>query len=223
MAMRVDLLLFERFDLLDAGGPYEVFHAANRMAERRGLPACFEVRSVAATTRPVRAFGGLTVTPDVAVPPSPDASTAADGPGWTPPDVLVVPGAIDVDAVVADGTTVPAIRAAADGAGIVASVCTGSLLLGASGLLEDVAGGTTHHEDLDALAHHLDDRVVAGVRVVDAGRIVTGAGLTSGLATALHLVDRFFGPQLAIAVASNLEHPWVPGEDVAQVGASAAS
>ena len=222
MAMRVDVLLFERFDLLDAGGPYEVFHAANRLAERHGLPAAFEVRSVGVTTRPIQAFGGLTVTPDVAVP-LPHAAAAAGEPGWTPPDVLVVPGAIDVDAVVADGTTVPTIRAAADGAGIVASVCTGSLLLGASGLLEDVAGGTTHHEDLDALAHHLGDQVIGDVRVVDAGRIVTGAGLASGLAMALHLVDRLVGPKLAVAVARNLEHPWAPGEDVAHVGALAGS
>ncbi len=223
MVLRVDLLLFERFDLLDAGGPYEVFHTANRMAERRDLPAAFEVRSVGATASPIRAFGGLTVTPDVVVPLGHDTCAAADGPGWTPPDVLVVPGAIDVDAVVADGTTIPAILAAADRAGIVASVCTGSLLLGASGLLAGVAGGTTHHEDLDALAHHLDDRVVADVRVVDAGRIVTGAGLTSGLAMALHLVDRLVGPELAVAAARNLEHPWAPGEGVAHLGAPARS
>lgn len=223
MVLRVDLLLFERFDLLDAGGPYEVFHAVNRMAARRDRSAIFEVRTVAASTRPLRAFGGLTVTPDLAVPTAPPVAPMADGAAWTPADVLIVPGAIDVDGVVTDGTTIPAIRAAAEGAGIVASVCTGSLLLGAAGLLADVAGGTTHHEDLDALAHHLDDRVVADVRAVDAGRIVTGAGLTSGLAMALHLVDRLVGSDLAVAVARNLEHPWSPGEGVVHVGVPAGS
>ncbi len=226
MTIAVDLLVFEQFDLLDLGGPYEVFHAANRLAARRDRAAEFSPRTVGASGRPVRASGGLTVTPDTTVAravqarsqaaPSGDgahrAAAADDGPAAR---VAVIPGAIDIDAVVGDGTTLQAIRSLADAADLVVSVCTGSVLLGAAGRLVGVAGATTHHEDLEVLARYLDvGEVVSDVRWVDAGTVVTGGGLSSGLSTALHVVHRLVAPQLARAVAANLEHAWSPHDGV---------
>jgi transcriptional regulator GlxA family with amidase domain len=52
--------------------------------------------------------------------------------------------------------------------------------------------------------------VVRDVRWVDDGDVVTGAGLSSGLALALHLVDRFASRDLAVATARQIEHPWDP-------------
>ncbi len=199
---RVELLVFDHFDLLDLGGPYEVLLTANRLAERQGRRAPFTVSTVGADAAPVRAYGGLQVTPDRAV-------------GDAGCDVLVVPGAIDVDAVVADATTLPAIRRAAKRAQLLTSVCTGSLLLGAAGLLGDAGGATTHHEDLAALGEHLDPtRVIGGVAWVDAGGLVTAGGLANGLAMALHLVHRLVDRPLAEAVAANLSVPWSPGDGV---------
>lgn len=232
----VTLLVFERCDLLDVGGPYEVFHTANRIAQRRGDAPCFNVQTVSSDGGPVQAYGGLRLVADRDAAAADDgvdrdaasahdgvehtpaatsqtASQTADGttaarPG-APTRVVVVPGAVDVDAVIDDGVTLEALRAVAEAADVIVSVCTGSLLLAAAGLLADVPAATTHHEDLKELASYLgEDRVVGGVRWVDAGRIVTGGALANGLSVGIHLVHRLVDADLALAVAASLDLPW---------------
>lgn len=204
----VELLVFEHVDLLDVGGPYEVLLTANRLARRAQRAEPFALTTVGAGVAPVRAYGGLRIIPDRAV-------------GDEGCDVLVVPGAVDVGAVVADGTSVPAIARAAAGAGLLASVCTGSLLLGEAGLLDGAGGATTHHEDLAALGAYLDPtRVIGGVAWVDAGTLVTAGGLANGLGMALHLVHRLVDRPLADAVAASIDVRWSPGDGVTVPGAS---
>lgn len=194
----VTLLLFEGCDLLDVGGPYEVFLTANRIARDAGAPAPFVVRTASVDGRPVRAYGGLRLTPDAPLRP---------GPG-----IFLVPGAIDVPE--GDASLLAAIRSAAQAADLVASVCTGSLLLAAADVLEGVPA-TTHHLDVGRLAERLDDHLaVAGTRWVDAGRVVTAGGLASGIAMALHLVGRFVDDGLARTTAERLEYPWSPEHGV---------
>ena len=97
---------------------------------------------------------------------------------------------------------------------VAASVCTGAFLLAAAGRLRD-RPATTHHEDVDDLAARDDvGEVRTGVRWVDDGAVVTGAGLSSGLALGLHLVDRVAGRDLAVATAAQIEHPWRPDEGI---------
>lgn len=233
-----DLLVYPQFDLLDLGGPCEVLLTANRLATRHGQPPPFVVRTLSHDGAAVRAEGGLVVKPDHAVAVVDDPAGVPDGvPAGVPdgvpagvPDggvqepaeercrILIVPGAVDLDAVLGDGTTLPALKHLSRDATLIASVCTGSVLLGAAGLLDGVVAATTHHEDLDLLIHYLDpERVLRGVRWVDAGRVVTAAGLANGLFMAVHLVDRIAGPELARAVASNLALPWSPGDGVTVV------
>ena len=83
----VGILLFDDVDILDSGGPYEVFLTATRLAVRRGDDVVFEVTTIGPTTDPVTAYGGMVVTP---------ARAAADIKSL---DVLVVPGAIAIDTV----------------------------------------------------------------------------------------------------------------------------
>ncbi len=86
---------------------------------------------------------------------------------------------------------------------IVGTVCGGSLVLAMAGLLEG-RHATTHHLGLDML----DATGVHAVRarVVDDGDLVTGAGVTSGLDLALHLLEREVGPQIAHAVEELFAH-----------------
>lgn len=195
--MRVGILLFDQVDLLDVGGPYEVFLTASRLVERDGGPPPFEVLTVGAGGRPVTAYGGLRLIPEAVL----------DAP--VPLDVLVVPGAIAIDDVLADEALVGAVARAAEGASVVASVCTGAFILGRLGLLEG-RPWTTHWEDVEELARRVGGRGAAWVRWVDAGEVVSSGGLSSGIAMSLHLVDRFAGRELAVQTARQLEYEWAP-------------
>jgi transcriptional regulator GlxA family with amidase domain len=197
--VRVGVLLFDGCDVLDVTGTIEPLLVADRLAGRTGDPARFDLVTMgAAGTGPVTGYGGLRVLPDV---------VASDVRHL---DVLVVPGMVDIEAAVSDADLVATVATLAADAALVTSVCTGSFLLAAAGLVGD-RPVTTHHEDLDALrATASVGDVVAGVRWVDDGDLVTGAGIASALAFGLHLVDRVAGRTAAIATARQLEHPWDP-------------
>ena len=201
--VQLSILLFDGVDLLDAGGPYEVALTANRLAERDGAPAPFNVDTVTVDGAPVTAYGGIGLVPSA----GPDVLDAAD--------VLVVPGAIDLTSPLADDALRTAIVAVAARRGtIVASVCTGAFLLDGAGLLDERAW-TTHWEDVDGLAErtgHAGAR--RGVRWVDSGAVVTAGGLSSGIAMALHLVERFAGRDLAERTADQIDYVWSERSDV---------
>jgi transcriptional regulator GlxA family with amidase domain len=195
--MRIGIVVFEQVDLLDVGGPYEVLLTASRLVERDGGEPPFEVLTLGLTDAPVAAYGGLGLTPQ---------ATLADAGRL---DLLVVPGAIRIDDVLADQELVAGIRGAAENARAVASVCTGAFVLQSLGFL-DGRPWTTHWEDVEDLAARAGDAGQAWVRWVDAGEVVTSGGLSSGIAMALHLVDRFAGRDLALRTARQIEYDWVP-------------
>ena len=195
--MRIGILLFDRVDLLDVGGPYEVFLTASRLVERDGGSPPFEVVTLGAVPGPVTAYGGLRLTPQ---------ATLAD---CGPLDVFVVPGAVAIDEVISDEALMTAVAPVADDASTVASVCTGAFILGALGVL---AGRpwTTHWEDVEELSSRVSTPGEAWVRWVDTGEVVTAGGLSSGIAMSLHLVDRFEGRELAVRTATQIEYEWDP-------------
>ncbi len=199
--MRIGIVVFEQVDLLDVGGPYEVFLTASRLVERDGGEAPFEVLTLGVSGEPVSAYGGLRLTPQATLE---EAGRL---------DVLVVPGAVRIDEVLDDSDLVGAVRRAAADASVVSSVCTGAFVLGAIGALEG-RPWTTHWEDVEDLAGRLGPdgaaRGEAWVRWVDAGEVVTSGGLSSGIAMALHLVERFAGRDLAVRTARQIEYEWDP-------------
>jgi transcriptional regulator GlxA family with amidase domain len=197
--MRVAILLFEGVDLLDVGGPYEVFLTANRLAQRAGDESPFEVSTVSATDEPVRAYGGLRL----------GASTSlAEAVGS---EIVVVPGAVDIGAVAADPRVRSAVEALTADVDITTSVCTGAFLLGDAGLLEG-RPFTTHWEDVAALGDRLGAPEGRARRAawVDSGEVVTAGGLACGISMALHLVGRLVGLGSALAVARQIDYAWQP-------------
>ena len=195
--MKVGILIFAKVDLLDVGGPYEVFLTASRLAARDGESARFQVSVLGVTTEPVVAYGGLRLIPE---------STLADAQKL---DLLVVPGAIAIDDVVSSTDLMDTLGGVVADVPLVASVCTGAFILGALGLLDD-RPWTTHWEDVDLLAPRVKGEARRGVRWVDSGRVVTSGGLSSGIAMALHLVDRLAGRDLAVRTARQIEYDWDP-------------
>lgn len=196
--LQCTLVAFDGMDLLDAGGPYEVLLTASRLLERDGEESALHIVTAGLHPGIVRAYGGLGL----------QVTTALADVAHT--DVLIVPGAIDTAVLTSDAKLLGQVSRLAAHATITLSVCTGAFLLAAAGLLND-RPWTTHHEDVGGLARILGtDLARPGTQWVDSGQIVTAGGLSSGIAGALHVVDRLFGRDLAERTAKQIEYAWMP-------------
>jgi transcriptional regulator GlxA family with amidase domain len=187
--MRIDIVIFDGFDELDAIAPYEVL----RTAEQLGAPLHAEL---------VGARGAGTVTASHGTRIAVDRGPADDA------AVLLVPGGgwfhgAGVRDEIERGELPRTLVAAHEAGAIVGSVCTGAMLLAAAGLSTG-RRMTTHHlaiEDLRASGAE-----VVKARFVDDGDIVSAGGVTSGLDLALHLVERFADAEIAERVAREIEY-----------------
>ncbi len=123
-------------------------------------------------------------------------------------DVLIVPGGQGTRPLVSDQAVLDWIRARADEAELVLSVCTGALLLAKCGLLDGLAA-TTHHLSLGLLEELAPRTVVrADERWVDNGRVITSAGVAAGIDMSFHVVKRLLGSEAAETTARYIEYPW---------------
>jgi putative intracellular protease/amidase len=180
--LRVAIPIFDRLTALDAVGPYEVLSR---------LPGA-TVSFVAAEPGPKRTENGmLAVTADVSFADLPD------------PEVLVVPGGFGTRALMRDEPTLAWLRRAHQSSQWTTSVCTGSLLLAAAGLLHGLEA-TTHWLSLDMLAEH--GAIPVSRRVVEQGKIITAAGVSAGIDMALTLAARIAGEQVAQAIQLGIEY-----------------
>lgn len=182
---RVAILLYDGVELLDFAGPGEVFAAAGSQL--------FDVYTVAAADGPIVSQGFVTVEPQHTFDTAP------------PADVLVVPGG-QTRGPINDERTVVWIRRSAERAEVTMSVCTGAFLLARAGLLDD-REITTHWLSLDRLAEMVPAATVRRERrFVDAGPMVTAAGVSAGIDASLHVVERLIGPHTAANVARYMEY-----------------
>lgn len=184
--MRIDIVVFDGMDELDAVGPLEVLRRA-----------AFDVQLVALDPhRAVTCAYGLTITPDGA--PRGDAEIVVfPGGGW------VGRAEKGVRAEVESQRWKALIQQAESRRAVLASVCTGAIILAAAGALKGRRAATHHNawSDLEAAGATL-----VRERVVDDGDRVTAGGVTSGIDLALHLVERFAGKQRADRIAADLEY-----------------
>ncbi len=190
----VAILLFDEIEVLDFAGPFEVFAVTDELSNHQ----LFRVVTVAPEQRAIRARNGLSVNPDHAL---------ADCPR---PDILIVPGGFGTRALLNNQPVLDWIKAIHTTAEIVASVCTGSIVLGRAGLLDGLKA-TTHHECFELLRTHAPrTTIVETDRFLDNGRILTAAGISAGIDMSLHLVARLHGAAVAEKTARYMEyHPAV--------------
>ena len=187
--MLVAIPLFDRFTALDAVGPYEVLSR---------LPGT-EVSFVGERVGPVRADTGMLA---IAVDSHIDEIDAAD--------VLVVPGGPGTRAMLEPGPLHAWVRRIHETTQWTTSVCTGSLILGTAGLLEGLEA-TTHWAAMDELAPLCGS--TTGQRIVPQGKIVTAAGVSSGIDMALWLVAQIAGDDVSRAIQLGIEYDPQPPFD----------
>jgi putative intracellular protease/amidase len=182
-------LLFDGITALDIVGPYEVLQR---------LPDA-NVKFVASSAGEVRTDNGfLALVAD---------HTIAE---LTSADVLVVPGGFATRALEHDATLLEWLRAVDATTTWTTSVCTGSMLLAAAGLLEGKEA-TTHWASLERLREY--GAIPTGRRVVEQGKIITAAGVSSGIDMGLTLVARIAGDEWAQGVQLGIEYDPQPPFD----------
>jgi transcriptional regulator GlxA family with amidase domain len=180
--MRIAIPLFDRITALDAVGPYEVLSR---------LPGA-QVHFLAAEPGPKRTENRMLAL---------TADRALDQ--LTDPDVVVVPGGLGTRALIEDRGMLNWLRIAHAGTHWTTSVCTGSLLLAAAGILDGLEA-TTHWLELGTLAS-LGATAVAR-RVVVQGKVITAAGVSAGIDMALTLAAKIAGEEIAQAIQLGIEY-----------------
>jgi cyclohexyl-isocyanide hydratase len=185
---QIGMLIFPRLTQLDMTGPYEVLAR---------LPNT-KVHLVAGTLEPVTTDRGMQIVPTVTYETCP------------PLDVVMVPGGPGQQDLMEDEVVLSFLRRQAETAKYVTSVCTGSLVLGAAGLLQGKRA-TCHWNALEHLK--LLGAIPASEKVVIDGNIVTGAGVTSGIDFALTLAGLLEGEQVAREIQLGIEYDPAPPFD----------
>lgn len=178
---RIGFLLFPNITQLDLTGPYEVLSK---------LPGA-SVHLIWKTLEPVKAVGGLAIVPDTTLAHCPQL------------DLICVPGGPGMTPLMNDEEVLGFLRKQAAGARYLTSVCTGSLVLGAAGLLQGKKAAT-HWMAMDILPAL--GAIPVEARVVIDGNVITGGGVTAGIDFGLQVAAAIAGEEFAKLVQLQLEY-----------------
>lgn len=190
MTKHIGILLFDGVEELDAVGPWEVLSWWTRTSPDDG----YDVFTMADSLDPVTCAKGLRILPDVTV----DAAQ--------PLDVLIYPGGRGTRGHLNDERRLAWVRGQRETVPLLTSVCTGSLVYAAAGILNG-RPATTHWSTLDRLGE-LDPTIEVRPddRFVDDGDVITAAGVSAGIDMALHLVARLAGFERAREVRRGIQY-----------------
>ncbi len=189
----VGIILFDDFEELDAIGPWEVFRVAEELLqEKKGENLTCEMTSL--WGEKVIAKKGLRL--DVHNKLTKDSRY----------DLILLPGGEGSRAIIADEAAMETITHVAGHSSWVTSVCTGSLVYAAAGLLKNKKC-TSHHMCLEMLKQiSPTSDVISNSRFVQDGNMVTSAGVSAGIDMSLWLVGQIFSPELARKVQHFMEY-----------------
>lgn len=188
--MRIAILAFPRFQLLDVAGPADVFAEA---ARQLGQPRAYQVQVLSASAGPLRSSSGLRMAVD---------ATVATHRGAI--DTLLVAGSPDLNDMASDAPLQHWMRRRARTVRRYGSVCTGAFVLAASGLLDGKRVATHWNSTARLSAAYPKACVEADAIYVKDGRLFTSAGVTAGMDLALAMVEEDHGRELALRVAREL-------------------
>lgn len=181
---RLTVVLFDGFELLDVFGPVQLFGM---------IPSLIDVELVGPTAGPVRSGQGTEVVATVGYP---DAG---------PPDIVLVPGGMGTRALVQDPEFLTWLADWAAPAQLVTSVCTGSGVLAAAGLLDGYRATSNKRAFAWATEQSAEVEWVARARWVEDGNRWTSSGVAAGMDMAAALIAHLFGAETAAAITAGAE------------------
>ena len=186
------ILIFDGVQIIDYTGPYETF---GHVYSESGPP--FNIYTVSEKSAAITTSMGMSVNPKYSFENAPD------------PDVLVIPGG-GVKGQIENPNVIKWIQEKANRAEIVMSVCNGAYILAKAGLLDGLEATTTAGLIPGLRQAAPKTKVVDDRRFVDNGKIITTAGLSSGIDGSLHVIERLFGRGIAQMAALGMEYDWDP-------------
>jgi transcriptional regulator GlxA family with amidase domain/YHS domain-containing protein len=182
----VAFLVSEGAVVIDFCGPWEVFQDVS-IPGRKDDP--FRLYTVAETTNPIHASGGMKIIPDYTFETAPA------------PRVIVIPAQNG-----RSEATLEWIRKSTKSTDVTMSVCSGAFLLAQTGLLSGRAATTFHSAFNDFAKQFPDIRLKRGARFVEDGNLASSGGLSSGIDLALRVVERYYGHEVAKSTAYVMEY-----------------
>ena len=185
--MKTAFIIFNNMTALDFIGIYEPLSRLNSM----GIMSDFNWH-ICSFTKTVKDNNGLSFTPDCI------------GNSLANYDLVIVPGGFSTRKIQNDSAFIHWLQTAGS-ARMIASVCTGSLLLGAAGFLKDKTA-TTHPAAYDDLQPYC--KSVSKQRICDQGNIITARGVTSSIDLGLYLVEKISGPETRFKISRQMDYPY---------------
>ena len=189
MTLQIGILAFPNLEELDAIGPWEVLTWASKQEQ-----ADMKVMTIGSAGREITCAKGLNIVADYTIDDHP------------PLDIILVPGGMGTRPIFKDGgPEIDWIKKVAPNCTWITSVCTGALLLHRAGYL-DGKRATTHWRSIDMLRDAGNTEVLADVRFVRDGNVVTSAGVSAGIDMAHWLVGEIYGSDFARFVQKGIEY-----------------
>lgn len=191
MSYTYGIFIYDKVAALDFVGPSEAFTVSNYVA------GAGRVVTIAASEEPITCLSGMRVIPDYSLDNAPEL------------DLVLVPGTESPDDLLAMEAAIEWVRSRADRVKFMTAVCTGALVLQKAGLLVN-RKATTHWMLADYLANDPDVELMADMRYVRDGNIVTSQGISAGIDMSLWLVGQLHSPAHAREVRKILQYDPAP-------------
>ena len=192
----VAIVLFENVEVLDFAGPSEVFASAAGTAGTPDAPA-YRVYTVGVTKDPVKSQGFVTVVPEFSIDDAPK------------PDILVIPGGQSFN-LTNDARFMAWAKPAIEASEVTLTVCSGAFVAAKAGALDGKTATTWYGSVPRLKKEYPNVDAQQGRRFVDAGKVVSTAGVSAGIDGALHVVARLTGRNAADRTARYMEYHWTP-------------
>ena len=186
----VGIFIFSDVEVLDFAGPYEVFSVASEMHEYK----YFNVFTISESGELIKTVNGLKVQPDYSFDSHPDI------------DILIIPGGFGSRKLIKNEKVLNWVKKNYLKSTITCSVCSGALVLGKLGLLDNLSS-TTHHQVTELLKEVAPlTNVDKGKRYIDNGKVMTSAGISAGIDLALHIVNKIYGIEAERKTVEHMEY-----------------